>query len=197
VLTWLDGDPVSRLPVPDRNALAEPLAGALARLHRPAPVDAPENPLRAVPLANRAADVEARWPAVRDHLGPDAAAVLRSAWESGLDAPGWDRAPVWVHGDPHPSNLVHRRGRDLGLVDFGDLTSGDPATDVATAWLTFDAAGRRRFLDVLLDQGSYDDALEARAAAWAALVAAAVSVADQSGADHHAMARHVVEQLGG
>lgn len=197
VLTWLDGDLVSRLAVPDRNGLAEPLAGALARLHRPAPVDAPDNPLRAVPLAQRAADVEARWPAVREHLGRDAADVLRSAWESGLDAPSWDRAPVWVHGDPHPSNLVHRSGRDLGIVDFGDVTAGDPATDVATAWLTFDAAGRRRFLDVLLDQGSYDDALEARAAAWAALVAAAVSVVETSGAEHRAMARHVVDQLGG
>lgn len=197
VLTWLDGRSVSELPVEQRSRLAEPLADALARLHRPAPADAPTNPYRGVPLAARAEGVAGRWPGVSERAGSAAAEVLRSAWEAGLRAPQWARAPVWVHGDPHPVNLVHRDGADLGLLDFGDLAAGDPACDVATAWLTFGAAGRARFLDVLLERGSYDDAVERRAAAWAALVAAAVVVDERADDRVRDLAGHVVAQLGG
>ncbi len=197
VLTWLDGAPVSELAVERRDALAEPLADALARLHRPAPPDAPANPFRGVPLAARAPGLQSVWPAVAHRVGTAAAGVLRSGWEAGLRAPQWDRAPVWVHGDPHPFNLVHRDGGDLGLVDFGDLAAGDPACDVATAWLTFGAAARARFLEVLVERGSYDDAIERRAAGWAALVAAAVVVDDRADDRFRALARHVVTQLGG
>ena len=38
--------------------------------------------------------------------------------------------PLWLHGDLHPANLLVRDGRIGGVIDFGDLTAGDPATDL-------------------------------------------------------------------
>jgi aminoglycoside phosphotransferase (APT) family kinase protein len=38
---------------------------------------------------------------------------------------------VWLDGDLHPGNMLVIGGRLSGVIDFGDLTSGDPATDLA------------------------------------------------------------------
>ena len=43
---------------------------------------------------------------------------------------GLGRAPA--------ANLVTRGGTLAAVIDFGDLTAGDPATDLAAAWLVFD-----------------------------------------------------------
>ena len=121
----------------------------------------------------------------------------RSTWEEGLGAPPWDRAPVWVHGDPHPLNLVHTGGSTLGLLDLGDIGVGDPACDVATAWMTFGSQDRLRFLALLHENGSYDTEVDVRAAAWAAQLAGAVVAAGHVDDELGAMARHVVGELEG
>jgi aminoglycoside phosphotransferase (APT) family kinase protein len=41
------------------------------------------------------------------------------------------------------------RGRISGVIDFGDLCAGDPATDLACAWLLLDAPGRSLLRDLL------------------------------------------------
>ncbi|MDA8319178.1 MAG: phosphotransferase, partial [Actinomycetota bacterium] len=38
-------------------------------------------------------------------------------------------------GDMHPANILVHRGRVSAVIDFGDLTSGDPASDLAVAWM--------------------------------------------------------------
>ena len=41
-----------------------------------------------------------------------------------------------MHGDLHPANLLVDDGGALaGVIDFGDITAGDPATDLAVAWM--------------------------------------------------------------
>ena len=55
-------------------------------------------------------------------------------------------------------------GRLRAVIDFGDVTSGDPASDLSTAWLTFDADGRG---GVPGRGSSHDDATWRRAQAWA------------------------------
>lgn len=163
VVAWVHGEQVAATPVPSRTAWAGELATALAALHVPAPPDAPVNPYRGVPLAERYDVVAAR-------LTPDVphADALRAALDAGLAASPWHRPPVWVHGDPHPGNLVSRDGHLAGLLDFGDLCSGDPASDLATAWLTFDAAGRDAFVARTQAAHGWDDATWTRARAWAA-----------------------------
>jgi aminoglycoside phosphotransferase (APT) family kinase protein len=47
---------------------------------------------------------------------------------------------LWLHGDLHPKNVVVRDGRLASVIDWGDLTSGDPAPDLAAAWMLFPTA---------------------------------------------------------
>ena len=163
VVPWLAGDQVAATPVADRTAWAGELAAALAALHSPAPRDAPVNPYRGVPLADR-------YDVMVGRQTPDVPQVdaLRAALDAGRAAPAWDRDPVWVHGDPHPGNLVSHHGHLTGLIDFGDLCAGDPASDLAAAWLTFDAAGREVFAARTQAARGWDDATWVRARAWAA-----------------------------
>lgn len=159
VVRWIDGVGAETVPVAERTPWAAALARALAALHVPAPADAPHSPYRGVPLAARDETVR---PRLAQGPRPD---VLLAAWLDGLAAPARTGPAVWVHGDPHPANLLVRDGRLVALIDFGDLTAGDPASDLATRWLTFDAAGRAAFAAALPE---VDEATWRRARAWAA-----------------------------
>ncbi len=168
VVPWLPGTPSDELTPADRDDWADELGVALAALHRPAPDDAPANPFRGVPLVNRAAALTDRL--ARDE-GPHADA-LRAVWREGLAAPAWDGPPVWLHGDPHPANLLATDGHLSALLDFGDVTAGDPASDLGTTWATFTSSGRARFWGAYAVGSSYAapalEALRTRARAWAA-----------------------------
>lgn len=165
VVRWVPGTVVAADPVAGRTLWAAALADALAALHVPAPAGAPHNPVRGVPLAARDDLVHRRLLEAPDL--PHRTALL-DAWRDGLAADPWRHEPVWVHGDPHPGNLVTARGRLAGLLDFGDLCAGDPASDLATAWLTFDTAGRDTFVARTHELHAWDDATWRRARAWAA-----------------------------
>ena len=137
VVRWLPGQSLLRAASPDPAAMGAVLERFLRALHQPAPVDAPVNPWRGVPL-------EARTPALRTHLRQldgvvDHTAVLR-LWDRALSAPTWPGPPLWLHGDLHPGNLLVHDGCLSGVIDFGDLTAGDPATDLSLFWMLPGAA---------------------------------------------------------
>ncbi|MET0736130.1 MAG: aminoglycoside phosphotransferase family protein [Microbacterium sp.] len=153
VVPWITGTNGIDIVRADRAGWAVPLAAALGALHVTAPPDHPVNPMRGRPLAARTTGVRDRLEILRAGGGIpsgqlDAAEAL---WDRGVDAAVWQHEPVWMHGDLHPGNLVAEGGRLRAIVDFGDVTAGDPAGDLAIAWLAFDGAGRR------------DDAAAARA----------------------------------
>lgn len=168
VVPYLRGTPVAAVPRAQRARMAPALAGFVADWHRPAPADAPSNPVRGVALATRD-------PAVRARLGTGQVprvAEVTAVWERALGAPAWSGPPTWLHGDLHPFNLLTADDGTLaGVIDFGDLTAGDPATDLATAWLTFDAAGRAAFRRELGDRYPPGDPVWARARGWAVSMA--------------------------
>ena len=165
VVPWLPGAPAWRSPVGARTAWAGDLADALADLHVPAHAEAPLNPFRSCSLADRDGVVRQRLLVPVEGV-PDAG-HLAAVWDDALAAPAWDGPACWLHGDPHPANLIVEDGELVALADFGDLTAGDPATDVATAWLAFDAAGRDAFRRRLEQRGAVDPAMWRRARGWA------------------------------
>ncbi len=172
VVPWFPGRPLLAVPRPARSSIAAPLAAFLRAIHVPAPLGAPRNPVRGVPLAARSDAVEGR---LAGGLVPRPDELWR-VWEEALTAPGFSAAPVWLHGDLHPGNVVVTESDTGGptlaaVVDFGDVTSGDPATDLAAAWLCFDGSGRRAFRE---GYGSDDAALWTRARGWAAVLATAL-----------------------
>ncbi|MFS1300012.1 aminoglycoside phosphotransferase family protein [Streptosporangium longisporum] len=166
VVPFLPGRVAARTPPADPRDLAADLAGFLGALHTPAAPDAPVNPLRGIPLADRHATV-VRNLDVLGHL-VDRGAVMR-AWETAVAAPVWDGPPSWLHGDLHPANILVHRGRISGVIDFGDITSGDPATDLSVAWMLLPAECHGAFRDAYEAAGGHlpCEHLWTRARGWA------------------------------
>jgi aminoglycoside phosphotransferase (APT) family kinase protein len=78
-----------------------------------------------------------------------------------LEAPEWDRPPVWFHGDL-PGNLIAKDGRLVGVIDSGYGT-GDPACDLLPGWTFFRGGSRQLFFDEV----GLDDATITRARGFA------------------------------
>ncbi len=168
VLPWLPGESANERP-PDASE-AESFARFLRALHSirsPATRAAPPNPLRGVPLADRAETTGVRLErlAARGHR-PEPG--VERAWHAALEAPA-AAAPVWLHGDLHPRNVLVEAGRVAAVVDWGDLTSGDAATDLASIWLLFEDPSARA---AALACYAPDEALLLRARGWAIFFAA-------------------------
>lgn len=177
ISAWFDGLDVSLQPR-DRNvSLADPLAGFLNAFHLPAPADYPRNPAVGGPLSSRDGAVRER---LQSGMVPHAARIAE-LWLQALEVPGWNSVPLWLHGDLHPANLIAKNGTLQAVIDFGDLTAGDPAADLAAAWLVFDAAGRRAFRAALGTQYDADPYLWLRARGWAVCMASNLL----AGAQHH------------
>lgn len=160
IVRWVDGEPADRAPI-TRSESAEVLAGFLGALHRPAPADAPTNATRGIPPAEVRAEFDGWLRVIADHADADAA---REVWEKAVAAPAWRGAPLWLHGDLHPANVVVRAGTLAGVIDFGEMCAGDPATDLSAAWILLPAGAAARFFDAY---AYADDATVARARGWA------------------------------
>ncbi|SEK50745.1 aminoglycoside phosphotransferase family protein [Streptacidiphilus jiangxiensis] len=164
VVPYLPGDNAAHATLPDSEAAA--LGGFLAALHLPAAPDAPVNVFRGIPLVGRAEGVHAGLEHLAD--ASDRAAALR-VWQTAVTAPARTGPPLWLHGDLHPANILVDAGRISAVIDFGDLTSGDPATDLAVAWMLFPDAHRRSVLRRAY--GRADDDAWTRARGWALVLA--------------------------
>jgi aminoglycoside phosphotransferase (APT) family kinase protein len=196
ILPWFEGTDGAEATGAERAAVAHPLAEFVAALHVPAPVDEPipHNPVRGVALATRDAAVRERIVhlAERQDVG-----ALTAAWEHALAAPAWDGPPIWLHGDLHPGNLLLTSDRAglRAVIDFGDLTAGDPATDLATAWLTFEPDARDAFRSRLTELTTYDDATWQRGLGWAVAMGTALATHSDDNPRMAAIGRHALDQL--
>lgn len=164
VVPWVAGDTPPRLGADDA-VLARDLAAFVHALHGIDPGDGPVKPPGSRGSALHHADQGVRRALHRlaghdDGFDVDAAAA---AWEICRSAPEWDGAPVWIHGDLQPGNLITDRNRLTAVIDFGGLGVGDPAPDVAPALWTFTGTART----VYRESAGYDDATWLRACGWA------------------------------
>jgi aminoglycoside phosphotransferase (APT) family kinase protein len=153
VMTWVEGTPLDHGSITRGDHAADMLAAFLGALHVEAPAEAPD-----------AVDVGAhpkQFTGGFEHflrsvdLGGFAEDDIRAVWDDAVAASEWQGSRVWVHGDLHPANVVIADGTLAGIVDFGAVVAGDPAWDLAAAWLLLPAGGASRFF------GSYAQADEA------------------------------------
>jgi aminoglycoside phosphotransferase (APT) family kinase protein len=160
IARWVSGEPADQVPI-TRIESAEVLAEFLSALHQQAPAEAPANPTRGIPLAGLKAQVDDSFQLIGDHVEAEAA---REVWREAVAAPAWQGAPMWLHGDLHPANVVTLDGGLAGVIDFGELCAGDPATDLSAAWVLLPAGASTRFFDAY---EHVDEATIARARGWA------------------------------
>jgi aminoglycoside phosphotransferase (APT) family kinase protein len=178
VCRWLPGESAAMRAPADPGHAAVTLGDFLRALHQPAPRDHPVNPYRGVPLSDRDTVTRERIEQLGDHV--DGAAVI-AAWDELVQTSKWDGPALWLHGDLHPGNLLVHDGRLSGVIDFGDLTAGDPASDLAVAWMLLPSPAR----EVLRRHaGPVDDNTWARARGWALLLAVMITA---SSADNPVM----------
>ncbi|WP_127794977.1 phosphotransferase [Agromyces sp. LHK192] len=205
IVPWFEGEEAASVDRASRGPSAAALAAFVGALGAPAPAGAPRSPFRGVPLADRDAGMRERLssPELAAALPDATMAELAAVWAAAVAAPVHDAAPVWVHGDLHPANLLLRGASDSGgppgalaaVLDFGDLTAGDPATDLATAWLTFDDAGRAEFRGAVDAAGRTDAATWARARGWALVLAVAILTTTGAGGRLGRMATETIPEV--
>jgi len=168
---WLEGEN----PIADSGGAQESLLGVLAldlahfvrALHRIAASGGPPAGVRGtrgVSLAERDAPTRAAIDALRGKLDTDG---VSACWASAVATPAWNHAPVWIHADLSPGNLLCVNGRLNGVIDFGLLGVGDPAVDLIVAWNLLTARSRLAFRAAV----DVDDASWARGRGWALSIA--------------------------
>ncbi|WP_210570706.1 aminoglycoside phosphotransferase family protein [Streptomyces sp. GESEQ-4] len=164
VSRWLDGEVATVEALAGSSTAAVELAQFLAALQQFAPEDIPaENShedLTGRPLSDRD---RATRVAIAQVDGVFDAAAMTALWDAALSAPGWDRPPVWFHGDFHTGNLLTVDGRLSAVIDFGGLGTGDPACDLMIAFTLMSADTRAVFRTAL----EVDDATWMRGRGWA------------------------------
>lgn len=172
VVPWFDGDVAAVSPPADLDRTADELGAFVAALHVPVPADAPVNPVgRGGPVGDLDPIVRHRVEEGRellDAMVPDGSRRTLARWEELRGAAEWPGPLLWCHGDLHAGNLVVADGALGAVIDFGDMTGGDPAVDLAVAWMLFDPDRRRRFR-AAASEGRFrvDDDTWRRAEMWA------------------------------
>jgi aminoglycoside phosphotransferase (APT) family kinase protein len=164
ICAWFDGAVAADVTLDDPVAEARRLGEFVAAFHTPAPPDAPENPFRGQPIA----DLRPRIDANIERLGASIDADLVAGRATELsEVAEWAGPPVWLHGDLHAANIVVRDGTIVAVLDLGDLTSGDPACDLAIAWMLFGEDERHVFRRAAGSHDPVDDETWQRGQAWA------------------------------
>jgi aminoglycoside phosphotransferase (APT) family kinase protein len=96
-------------------------------------------------------------------------------WREALSVP--DHAPrVWIHADLHPFNVISLNGQFGGIIDWSDISQGDPAVDLGFLRLLVPAAAMPTAYD---GYGGVDEATAARAQGIALIKAATLAVVDK------------------
>jgi aminoglycoside phosphotransferase (APT) family kinase protein len=180
IVPYYPGEPIGDAPL--GPSVGTTFAAFLAALHRAPPDDAPLNPFRGGPLADRAASWVDRTRMFAERGVMLDAAVAR-IWAAGLTAP-IDVPPTWLHGDLHPLNVLIHDGRLSAVIDWIDLCAGDCATDLASLWaLPFTADARAA---AIARYGVVSRQTLARARGWAAYFGVMHLAAGLDNAPRHA-----------
>ena len=163
IYRWLEGENATAERINDLNQFATTLAQFLMALWQIDPAGGPSpgrhNFFRGGPLATYDQETRDAISSLRGKIDTEAAMEV---WEIALNS-AWNKTPVWVHGDVHPTNLLVRDGFLSAVIDFGCSGVGDPACDLMIAWTLFSGDSRETFRAAI----PIDDSTWARSRGWA------------------------------
>ncbi len=192
IYQWISGETAAAGHIENINGFAKDVAHFLTALQS---VDATGGPKPGLHSFYRGGDLRTYDAETHQALHVlkekiDVIAVTK-IWETALVS-SWQKAPVWVHGDVSVNNLLVQNGKLSAVIDFGQVTVGDPACDLVIAWTLFTGESRQTFAKAMqLDDATWD---RARGwALWKALIIAA-DLKDKS-PEHSAHSWHVLHEL--
>ncbi|MEU5215304.1 aminoglycoside phosphotransferase family protein [Streptomyces sp. NPDC020807] len=168
VYAWLEGADANTAPIADLPHAAKELGRFTAALRVLDATGAPAS-FRGGTVMDWA---EGHTPGAIRELAADGtldADRATAAWESVTRLPQWEGAPVWIHADLLPGNVLTHEGRLSAVIDFGGLGTGDPAVDLLPAWSLLTPETRPLFHAAAeVGEGDEtDDATWARGRGWA------------------------------
>ncbi len=172
IYRWLDGETAAVTPIANQLEFAAALAQFLLAFQS---IDATEGPLPGLHSFYRGGNLKIYAAETKEAIkaldGKIDAKTATEVWKTALST-SWSSKPVWVHGDISAGNLLLQNGQLNAVIDFGQLTTGDPACDLVIAWTLFDDESRKVFRETLPpDQETWE---RGRAwALWKALITAA------------------------
>ncbi|AOU42288.1 TPA: phosphotransferase [Legionella pneumophila subsp. pneumophila] len=172
IYRWLEGETIVSANLSNLNEIAKDLATFLTAFHQ---IDSSGGPKPGLHSFYRGGDLKIYDPETRqaiDYLkGKIDTDHATEIWETALNT-SWQGTPVWVHGDISAGNLLVKNGKLCAVIDFGQLSVGDPACDLAITWTLFAGDSRKIFREMLaLDKDTW---FRGQAwALWKALIVAA------------------------
>jgi aminoglycoside phosphotransferase (APT) family kinase protein len=156
VYRWLPGENATLARLNDPGQAAVQMARFITTLWQVDATDGPpaaEHNLRGAPLALRDEPTRKSIAALEGVIDTGRATAV---WDAALEAPDWEREPVWFHGDLLSGNVLVEQGRLSAVIDFGGLAVGDPACDLMIAWSLFSGASREVFrVETAVDEATW------------------------------------------
>ncbi len=145
IIPYFDGNSVLNRSL-DESEINR-LVRFLKKLHQVNSRGAPSNPYRNIPLSEKAASVDEKINQLATR-GIEISNEIRELWERVIQEP-IDSESRLIHGDLHPDNIIVNNGKIEAIIDWGDITKGDPATDLASLWMVADdPAVRKNALEI-------------------------------------------------
>ncbi|PCE16380.1 hypothetical protein AUC47_00585 [Microbacterium sp. SZ1] len=192
VREWIEGRTLTAVEPHERQIAIMTVGDALRELQS---LDTAGGPWAGSASAYRGCHVSAVGEDVQDRLPLLAGRVAdgcSALWDAAV-ATVWTEPAVWVHGDVAPGNMLFdRSGRLAALIDFGQTCVGDPACDLAFAWLSCNSRER----DLLRDRLELPEDAWLRGAAWAlwkALISSPQEVLTKYGRSRDAVLNDVAD----
>ncbi len=143
VLSWITGEPSTRDNLNDLASSAQALGELVGAMRAiPTASNAGAKNYRAGQLSGVDADFRGWLGRLPHDIDRD---PLLQVWESCLATDEWGGPPTWLHTDLRGDNLMSHGGQLVGVIDWDDVSVGDPAADLLAAWWLFDGETREVF----------------------------------------------------
>jgi aminoglycoside phosphotransferase (APT) family kinase protein len=140
ITPWFEGKTVDGTHLNTSEALR--IAQFLKILHSQNADNAPINLHRGIPLSEKNEDVLLRMERLKkqsDLINPK----IEQLWQQAVKEPFPSEIHL-LHGDLHPRNILIHDKKFAAIIDWGDITSGDVATDLACLWMVFSEKNTRQ-----------------------------------------------------